>query len=649
MGLLDRFFKKKNKTKVNEEKINNVPEKKVTSHISTDFLTVQEKIDTSNSLYAKLEAIEDEIAELRDVLGAEEVNQLKEQYDKIMQLLRLSNGDLDAETTEVINKFRGSFEATRKKAQGISVLNGLKKINQRMDRDFNSDVFTDEEEGLEYLKLLSDSIMKLQETVAKSERIYQPIQKGIIKDMFNSESIKAKYRLLTLKMMYEYEFGGIVETRLLDRLHPIEKEMFAKYFKRDLEELSSQYNRFLLSKDTDGRKLGFSEQSQIELIQEVVDKINEPLGREKVSNGSFKEMFLNPESLTKFNSLFDSFIILKFLLNRYEECMAQKAKKQMEAKKQEEEKAQKELEERQNKEKRIEELRNLSNSEISQRIHEMDRDLSSTDNAYIRILDFQREIAVAKGLLTDTDDDLKLVAIPYEGAAKLIKMVNDNGFNFLAFPDSKEKGAGISLMAKNEVAKKILNKIIIKAICVQIIQDDVSSMYRKVGTFDTESVLKDYLDTLYRDGILKNIMVRPNKGKYEVFSYPVAEKDAQDRIDEFVEKMRSECSSEGFYKDVLCYISIPTTRNMIPILERFKQADIIPYLEPIPEKERNEIGRQDTHIYFRRDDLEKYKAIESEVSNGNVGIARLMWAESNPLGDRIANGIQGIETDQLDR
>ncbi len=89
-------------------------------------------------------------------------------------------------------------------------------------------------------------------------------------------------------------------------------------------------------------------------------------------------------------------------------------------------------------------------------------------------------------------------------------------------------------------------------------------------------------------------------------------------------------------QNILCYLKLPVMTNMIPILERLKAADVEVFLEPVPSSNRNDKNRENVHIYFKRDDLEKVnQVLEEEPNRGVIGVK----SDKNIIGQSIIDRI----------
>ena len=66
--------------------------------------------------------------------------------------------------------------------------------------------------------------------------------------------------------------------------------------------------------------------------------------------------------------------------------------------------------------------------------------------------------------------------------------------------------------------------------------------------------------------------------------------------------------SDNEDKNVMCYLSMPVSSNIIPVLRAFKENDIKPYFERRISEEngRNGENRDRINIYFDRKDMDKF-------------------------------------------
>ena len=88
---------------------------------------------------------------------------------------------------------------------------------------------------------------------------------------------------------------------------------------------------------------------------------------------------------------------------------------------------------------------------------------------------------------------------------------------------------------------------------------------------------------------------------------PDTEKFLKELILEADRQLKKQWQDKHEDRDVLSYVSVPATCNIIPLLRAFKEKGVTPYFERVPlTGKRNTDNRDNIHIYFSRDEYEKF-------------------------------------------
>ncbi len=116
--------------------------------------------------------------------------------------------------------------------------------------------------------------------------------------------------------------------------------------------------------------------------------------------------------------------------------------------------------------------------------------------------------------------------------------------------------------------------------------------------------------------------------------------------------LQKQWKDTGEDRDVLCYLSIPATRNVLPVLKAFQDKGITPLFERTDTSNgRNTENRDNIHIYFRRDDLDKFAKDVVPVLETASGVQKVPYKlhygkeynfieeNSNDLHVKMLNGL----------
>ena len=107
----------------------------------------------------------------------------------------------------------------------------------------------------------------------------------------------------------------------------------------------------------------------------------------------------------------------------------------------------------------LEKYKSYTDEDIKKEIYIIEHDLTSKGSRFVNILDFQKKVARAKGLL-DTEENLQKEgivynAVDYTTAWEIIKKANTMGVSYAAFPDCQENRDGGIMIAASEEDKDI--------------------------------------------------------------------------------------------------------------------------------------------------------------------------------------------------
>lgn len=616
------------------------------SKIDTTFVTNQEENDFSTSMFGQLELMETDLDYIEEVLplnGAE----LRKQIELLKQLLLVSNSEQDSTAQTAFSNLKTQFEEDRRMADGEYTLKQLEQQNVSMDRMFEKSLKRDGitksklDEYIEYIK-------KLQERVSESDYSDTPILKGVKRQKFNEISMRSEYRIKMLELMYLLNNGDI-DINPFKNLSPLKQKMFSKYFFEDAKNAAQQYSYMSYFEEAFNSEAPYDFKS----VDEIAKILNSKMGDAVVTDDfSIMELFDSENPSTASFDFLKKFVKFKLKLNdmreRKDEVLEKYNSKTEAKRKKEEEEAEKirkaqeiEAAKQEAERKRTERYKTMTNEEINEEIYRIEHDLKATGNRFVNILEFQKEVARARGLLPNEqelqNDELAYKTMNSIQVVAFLKEAKQSGVNFTILPDVQE------FKEKSESYLVIVSKTDEKALKSKSDAPNFTSSNYMTGWRDITFgrfpawILNELNKELShkKRKISDNLAVQKcENGLYELSYYRQQndsgnkrkenEKEVYDILKELFHYLPCmEGITEKSIKDIMCYIQIPAVRNIIPILEQFQKSEVSAFLEPVPNEKRNTNSRDNINIYFRREDLEKVISDILPQISGNKGIAIL--------------------------
>ena len=620
MGLFSRLSKNR-KTSEDKNRVLN----------TKGFVIASEEESFQDSMYGKLQFFKSEV-EYISLVFPDKARYLNNQIDLIIAYLEKSNNEDDPEIKQTFEKLKIEFIEIRRAADGEYTIQELEYINRKMDNDFEQ--FDNSDGTSKISKSISkyeNYIQKIQDKIDLSDKNGRPLLTNIQRQRFNYISLKSEYRLKMLGLLVDSLNNGQELKNPFEKLSLTKQKIFSKFIFEDIKEASIQYNLLMQNYETLKK---FSPR-----FLDRVDSAGQEIGN-MLSDIQMIEDFSIRQIFDSNNKESDSFkFILKFLKFKYEmnylrnnldrakdNERAEEEKKRLEELKKEETKKALELSQKREKE-NLEKLANLTDAEIKEEIDRIEHDLTADGSRYVNILDFQKKIARVKGLL-DSEKITQNPNLVYKNVddydvIKIIERGNAAGVNYLVFPNAQETGNGGYTVAVSKSDESLLNFL---SSYKNKFGDKEKSMYswnvkNIVGVF-SEHFLHDLFNDLKSSKVdesvfefvsakrLKNGRFELSLGCYNEYNskFPKYKEIVEMAIRARIQQIQNMKNIHGFNKDVLCNISIPANKNIIPILEQFKNTGIVPYIEPVPQNlmERNSKNRDRIQIYFERKNLSKY-------------------------------------------
>lgn len=618
------------------------------SDLNTTFVSYNEEKKFEESIYGTLQLFGADVSYISEVLPERGQN-LEKQIELLTSLLEKTNNEDDPEVINVFKELKKQFEEDKRMADGEYTINELEHQNKIMDSIFEK---CSENGGIkkENLDNYISFISKVQKKVAESEINDKPLLNKVQRQKFNNISMKSEYRIKMLELMYLLNKGEVKINPFKD-LSPTRQKIFSKMFYEDAKIAAKQYENLSIYEEAYKEWSGWLFQS----IETTAQKLNEHMANAKmIDDFSIRQLFDSNNQESKSFEFLKEFVKFKSRINemifQQPKVLEQKREKEEKERKAEEEKIFKEQEEKRLKEeaeRKLEEelikYKSYTDLDIRKEIYRIEHDLTSKGSRFVSILDFQKKVAKAKGLL-DSEENLQKEGIIYKAvdaitAWEIIKKANTMGVSYAMFPDCQESRDGGFMIAISEKDKDVLS-VEREKINLSTVNNYDWRTEEDIGLFP--GFILNELDKRIDDNGIKNIIKTKNDGMvysllvgYNAYSSkPSNFNKKRENLYEYLKEVIGEIDQTGAsaeeLQDVMCYISVPATINIIPILEAFKENRVTSYIEPVPEKDRNEKNRNNIQIYFERDQLELFEnQVLGQISTLDIGTIGVKWANKS--------------------
>jgi len=611
------------------------------------FVTEDEENMFENSMYGKVQMYKAGVAYIEEVFPTEG-HDLRRQIDLIITLLEQTNREDDPEIIEVFNILEEQYAKMKRLADGEYTIRQLEQQNVDMDKRFESAGFTEKPLTDKELYNFQNYIDLIQNKVGQSDQNDEyPLFTKVQRQRFNSISFKAEYRLKMLKLMKlmkDARSDHSIEENSINNpfrnLSPLKQRMYSNYFLEDARSITQQY---------DGASVHEKLYNQIyynafKRLDTMAEKLREDMvNASMLADFSMQELFDSENQKINSFEFLKRFAVFKSELNDAIETIPRLVEKERKKGEEEAERVAKMEAEKLAKEAEEEKYRNMTSDDIEQEIYRIEHDLSATGNRFVNILDFQKEVARKKGLL-DTEsevqrDDLTYKVVDAAELEILLGQLDEAGTNYIVFPDSQEaEKSGFLVIVSDSDSDKLRNS------SPQISYSNLGSNYsvdEKLGSYPSSilNMLCEKLISKYGKDFKNSLSITKRENDlydlaYVWYAYenrPRGYKEDKDNIRNMLfdikQEFESEIGSESKLKDILCYIEFRANENIIPMLEKMKNAGIAAFIEPISDKKRNEKNRNNIRIYFRREDLSKYlETVDEEILSEHRHIP-VRWGE----------------------
>ena len=659
-----------------------------------EFVTTEEANSLSNSIYSQFDQmlktlnslegymflsinaeIDDEvmIVVANEIRG--DISSLKEKINNLLFQIRKNNNDQSEAFKIALNKIKNNVDNLTIKAKRQEALYRLRLFNKDLTSMLNSQFhgttyeFSIDKEKIDTYYSRISRIQVMEKKARESEKIFLEKNNGQFKEDdpltkdFHQASFEAEYRICLLKIIHSIEFEGT-------EINPFSKsvfcsprkEIFLELFRSDLSQTLEKYydivekhanllkercNHIMIPLEQDAKEIGDIlelEDCEDPLLESIISKL-----QGKNSDYFFRVVVLLLRIKRNLNIISVEYDKIK--QEEYDELIK-----------------------KQDLEKKRSFYAKMTDSEINSELRKIKENISSNGEVksqYIEMLDFQKEVAVAKGLLPQSALNPKYgVCVDAIEAYQFLQQLNRTGSKYLVYPDGQEYG---DTLFSFELSKTIgdeynQSKINKQPPSIPFIEKDLprcltSSIVGQIPDFLLQhfydlllngdsplsyETVNNYLFVMHDENstsqsIMYKLGIRsffPSlSGNVAVTPYIVSK--VSSLYNKFIENIKLTESGDKL-KNVLSYIYFPADRNMIPILKALQAAGIDYYFEPIPENlnnNRNNNHRNNIHIYYRREQDNQVSNVLKQFSNGDNGIIFRAWTPKNitSFGSVLAN------------
>lgn len=419
------------------------------------------------------------------------------------------------------------------------------------------------------------------------------------------KEIKTYYEILKQK---NQEFTGIMQNKYVEKLVELQYKINIIYIIKNriflgTHDLMDNINELIKESQTTKSKQTIWARLFINGVENLMERANNEYTQklksdiDKINLKDNKEEILNKDVIAEYVKG-----IVQIQLDKIAEEQRQKIQETKEK-----EELEKEQEEQRKKEE-LEKMARISESEIQEKIKELDDDKFDIVTSYKSIIDYQIEIAKAKGLINDRNilkiDDITITRTERGMIPLILANLEDQILNceiYTDVDDSKNnvyvitpKGEEINLSIDNDYGY-VRNGMSFKQVT-----DSFFQVYKEYETKTSE----------YK-------IVQAKKGN-SMYYYNT------DILMAYVKKLVNQYKKDNDEnsKKVKFYIEIPYRRTIIPILEQLQQNEIEFTIPPTDEETK--MNEPTVRIYMDRIDLEKYiENVHKNISTIDKGIVKI--------------------------
>ncbi len=275
-----------------------------------------------------------------------------------------------------------------------------------------------------------------------------------------------------------------------------------------------------------------------------------------------------------------------------------------------------------NKEKEKQSYLTLTEAQMRNAIKQLDDDSHDCTDSYQDILNYEKEVAKARGLLTEKEevntDDVELFRCSKDDLWRMMKVAQKNVLRCSFFPEVDDNPEDSVLIATTKGKQKLFNLPSLEHY-YNYSQLPIPGTYgNSFYEYLQQSIPSSYQNRIYYND--KHILLEDTKNGTK--EKKTKKRQFQDILKTVYKKVENTPTSPQDIEDIKVALEFSYLRPMIPILEKLKEAGIDYYLPPVDKKTKK--YNPTKQIYLDRKDLDLYKKmIHPEISTTEKGIIKL--------------------------
>ena len=616
----------------------------------------------------------------------DEALKLENEITKLKELISYKKSEKSFAIKTKLDSIKRSFDILSVKNDRAISLEKLINLNndlrERLNKPFGH---YDSKIDYNYLNDYYEAIkgvQKMEHTSREKEKALIPEQyekNDLLAQDFHKASYEAEYRICMLQMAIEMEQLEYSDKQIQNpfkKFDEIRKNMFLRFFNKDLAESIEKYNTFVLKNKNLIKKKRMSLWNELD---SNINKLDNVLGIQVCQNSELKGI-ISGDKKNDSDSFFDVALLLLKIKRDINQMKADFNIIFNESLEEMQEESEKQAKEQAEKEQKMQ-YATFSNTEIETKLKQIRDnifiDSSSSSSQFVDMLDFQIEVAIAKNLLPEDVHNTQYgKSANIFDAYRLLSNVNKSGTPCFIFPDGQEYGDGeFSFVVPKEnkevlELKPITKEHISKSFKVfdansEVAKDPININIGELPDFLLDMfysflIHKERIETI--DEFLKIVpndktsmyKILVNEGYYDNqnnryrYASTTLTQNSKECFKSVLDTLKSMDGNTNQLKNILAYIYLPANMNMIPLLEKLKEAKVNYYIEPLPEGKRNTLNRNHIHIYYRREQNDVVDEVVNQLYTAyNCNIDTRWSSEKNILfGKRLA---QEIKEDDLSR
>lgn len=311
--------------------------------------------------------------------------------------------------------------------------------------------------------------------------------------------------------------------------------------------------------------------------------------------------------------------IAQIHIDKKEEKKRQEAQEKEEQEKLEREQEEKEKQDRlkreqEEKQKELEKMAKISESEIEEKIKELDDDKFDIVTSYNSIMDFQLKVAEAKGLINDRNilaiDDIQIIRLERRRIPLIFARLKEEISNYEIYTDIDNSSDNVYVVTSKSNTYNFNGNT------------DYTNNYEDYVKYitATNEFISTYLICSNKNRYITRVSYGLNKYNGSMYFYKGREEEVKEDIKNLVKQYKDENNKNS--KKVKFYIEVPYRRTIIPILEELQQ-NKIEFVIPPTDKD-TKMNEPTVRIYMDRSDLERYKEnVHGNISTSDKGIVKI--------------------------